>query len=138
MKRMKKTFVAAALAGTALALAGCYGTSTYTIATNPRGANVYLDDEYVGTSPVELKSSLGCWRVFNSPDVRIEMPGYETVEYTKNVREAKPGYGALYSIGTGALCGLPLFLPVGNDDFQGGGFFKYDSDAVQLVPERGV
>ena len=130
----------AALACAALALSGCWGASRYTVATTPPGAAVYLDDEYVGQSPCELRSRLGLWRIFNSPDVRIEKPGYKTVEYTKTARfdsAEKVVFGTVLALFPYPVLGVFLF-PCGNGNGWGDKglslWCDYMNDNITLIP----
>ena len=48
--------------------------STTTIISNPSGADVYLDDEYAGTTPCTMRDAK---IVGSCTSVRLEMKGYE-------------------------------------------------------------
>lgn len=125
----------------ALVLNGCYGASTYTVNTVPAGASVWQDDEYVGESPVTLESQMGWWRIFNSPDIRIEKKGFESLEYSKSVRQGEDFW--FYFIMVAGSCGMMAIVPLKT---QGGTMTKngkttegihatqYLNDEIRLVP----
>ena len=122
-------------------LNGCYGASTYTVNTIPAGASVWLDDEYVGESPVTLESQMGWWRIFNSPDIRIEKKGFETLEYSKSVRQGEDFWA--YSVFAGVSCGCTLILPLSAPNLtshknrkEKKGLYatQYLNDEIRLVP----
>ncbi|MFA5348736.1 MAG: PEGA domain-containing protein [Methanoregula sp.] len=52
---------------------------TITITTSPHGATVYVDSQFVGTTPKSLESASG------SHTLRIECPGYQTILESVNV-----------------------------------------------------
>lgn len=72
-QRFSVKFVAAILAGAMIA-AGC--SQTVRITTEPEGADVYVNNIYVGQTPTNWRTRSG---VPDTAYVKIEKPGYETV-----------------------------------------------------------
>jgi len=79
---MRYTVLIATLAAP-LALAGCYGQvqRIITIDSEPRGAICWLNDNEVGRTPVTVPFT---W--YGTYSVRLELPGYETLEAAAKVR----------------------------------------------------
>lgn len=71
---MKKQLIAAAIAGT---LAGAACSSSTVIGANVPGANVYIDGQFVGTTPFTMSNTK---IVGSSTSVRIEAPGYMPIQ----------------------------------------------------------
>ena len=64
----------------ALTTAGCV-QRRFTVRTNPPGAQVYVDDEYVGVTPVSFD-----YTYYGTRQIRLIRDGYETL----TVRQAMP------------------------------------------------
>ena len=76
MKKMKKvSLISAALFFILISLSSC--SSVTMIKSEPNGAKVYLNDNYVGNTPYKMEDSkISFSRTF----VRIEKDGYKTLE----------------------------------------------------------
>ena len=61
----------------ALAVSLLVGCSTYKVITDPPGADVTINGEYSGKSPVEAKADCKTWG--GRPVVDIKMPGYTPI-----------------------------------------------------------
>ena len=91
--------MAAALACGTTALSGC--ASSTTISSNPEGANLTIDGQPVGQTPVTfVKSAVWTW---TSHRVKLERQGYQTRTGFVNA-EMSPVHLAF-----GILCFVPLF-----------------------------
>lgn len=80
-----KKIITIALAGILLLinLTGCVSGTNVCFRTDVDGAEVYVDDEFIGTTPVTKKMSNLCWK---NPDVTIKKEGYKTL-YTEMKKE---------------------------------------------------
>ena len=81
---MKRAFLALAMT---VALCGC--TKTFVINTDPQGADISINGEYLGKSP--LKAETLCTTFGDRVSVQISMDGYrdvniKPVQYEANVR----------------------------------------------------
>ncbi len=111
MKRILSLFLASSLF-----LVSC---SSYTaIETNPPGAKVYVNNAYIGKSPVVYQDTklLG-----TSQTIKIEHPGYEPF-YAPLVRNEKPMIGPIIG---GFICWIPFLWALGYDEYR----------SFELVPE---
>jgi len=111
-------------AAAAALLAGC--STTTIIRTEPPGAKVYLKDEYVGETPVQVKLRDG----FLSDAIyraRIEKDGYEPQDY---------GLEQHYSVGLLILDGVVCLPTLGFGCYLAAlnGQRHQDEYSVRLVP----
>ncbi len=98
------------LACTMSVMTGCVMNSTVTINSEPRGAEVRLDNRVVGATPVTVRLSNALWE---NPIVRIRADGYRDI------------YGGLQMEikGSNLIVGFLLFWPAllwsyGPDQYQ--------------------
>lgn len=59
-------------------------TMDYTISTNPDGCFVYIDDNWVGTTPIVVKEKNGTHKL------KVEKIGYQTKEYSGYIFSSNP------------------------------------------------
>ena len=71
---MKRAF--ALVLAAAIFLSGCVTRTNVSFTTSEPGAEVYLDYELIGTTPLEHRISNGVWE---NPDVLIRKEGYEDI-----------------------------------------------------------
>jgi hypothetical protein len=94
-------------------LSSCVTHTNVTIDTDPEGADVYVDGRPIGESPADQRLSNAIW---NSPRVRVEMDGYETIN--SEVRKELKGV----NLAIGLLLWWPALLwvhgPVENQFFN--------------------
>lgn len=81
MPAMTRLLPLVALSLAALAMAGCV-QRTLSITSNPSGALIYLNDEEVGRTPLEVPFTF-----YGTYDVRLEQDGYKTL-WTKQKAKA--------------------------------------------------
>ncbi len=79
-------------------LSSCVMSTRVSFNSEPAGAKVFLDGEYIGETPVTAKLSNGVW---NNEEVVIKKDGYRTVR-TSLYRDVK---------GVNMVCGLLLWWP---------------------------
>lgn len=96
MKSILGKFVAVLLL--LVSLAGCVSSTKVTFATDVDGAEVYVDGELVGTTPVQTKLSNAIWE---DPDVLIRKDGYKDLHSSVN-KELKT---------VNLVCGILLWWP---------------------------
>lgn len=94
----KIRFLSTFLSVIMLILSGCMSSTM--IETQPKGAKVFLDNEYVGTSPVVMQDYKFATM---STYVRIEKDGYETI-YTDICRDEEIDIGS-------AIAGFFFYYP---------------------------
>lgn len=97
--RLKK-FGASFMAGILLVIfcASCVTQTRVNFSTDVDGAEVYVDGEKIGTTPVQKKLSNAIW---NNPDILIKKEGYKDL-YTDLNKELK---------GVNLVSGLLLWCP---------------------------
>ncbi len=66
-------------------------SSTTQITSNPPGAKVFLNDEYIGKTPLMYEDSK---IIFSTNHLKIEKEGYKTL-YTSFSRDEAPEFGAI-------------------------------------------
>ena len=81
---MRKAVVVLLLLGGLLS--GCVMSTTVTIDSDPRGAEVYVDNRKIGQTPVTTRMSNGIWE---DPSIRLEKEGYSAVYGSLN-KDIKP------------------------------------------------
>ena len=105
---MKRAF--ALVLAAMIFLSGCITRTNVTFRTSEPGAEVYLDHELIGTTPLEHRMSNGVWE---DPDVLIRKEGYRDIN-TQLDKEIKP-----VNLIFGVLGWFPSFLWVyGPDNTQ--------------------
>ena len=84
-----------------LSFAGCVSSSKVTFATDVEGAEVYVDGELIGNTPVTITLSNAVWK---NPSITFKKDGYVTMD-TYLQKEVKPA-----NIVFGLCLNWPAFL----------------------------
>jgi len=122
--RARRRFSTVASLTSAVALFASSCASTAHIRTIPTGADVYVDGQYLGKSPVEYTSSA---TVAGTQSVRIEAPGYEP-QFGHIKRDGDVNVGA--AIG-GFFCLFPFLWVL---DYRGEYVFQLKSQMAAPLP----
>ena len=96
-------------------------SSTTVLTTVPKGAKVYINDEYAGKTPYTYSDSR---IIFSTNDVRIEKEGYETL-YTTFRRDEEADVGAIVA---GVFFVVPFFWAMKYKPTHNYKLMKLDSD----------
>ena len=97
-----------------LFLAGCATNTKVNFYTNVDGAEVYVDGELIGVSPVQTKLSNAIW---NDPQILIKKDGYMDLRtYVK--KELKVGNLLSGIFLSPITCCVPLLWVFGPDSYQ--------------------
>ena len=109
-------------AGTCAFTLGLGCSHTVTVKTEPPGADVFVDDEYIGQSPAQFTETTGSGG--KTREVAVELDGYAPVERT--VRQTETNQDVMMASILGALFLTPITL-------VGLAFTKQSPDTV-IIP----
>ncbi len=120
---MKKITLLTVLILASLSLTSCLSTKV-TFNSNVEGADVYVDGEHIGKTPVTEKIGNGIW---NWPDITVKKAGYKSIKDVQLKKEVK-----VPTLVLGILFEYPLLWVYGPCPQQ---YFVLEEETKQTVSE---